>query len=108
MATANEEPDRAPGRARPHLVSSTREEPTPAGTDAAPPITLTNPPLPGSKPPPPADLDNLPSPEEAAPAGRIIEFDSAVKRRAASFTQLATATFYRDEKFNPNPIDRLV
>jgi hypothetical protein len=102
MATGNEEPDRAPGgRARPHLVASTREEPTPAGSDAAPPIRLTN-------PPPPADLDNLPSPEEAAPAGRIIELDSAVKRRAASFTQLVTATFYRYEKFNPNPISRLV
>jgi hypothetical protein len=31
---------------------------------------------------------------------RIAEYDSAIDRRAASFTQLATAIFYRREKFN--------
>jgi hypothetical protein len=106
MATANEEPGHAQRRSRPHLVGSTREEPTPAGADAAPPITLANLPLPDSELPLRAELDNSPPSEEAATAN-IPEFDSAVQRGAASFTQLASAIFYSKEKFNENPTYRL-
>lgn len=49
-----------------------------------------------------------PSPEEARPRRRIVEFESAIERQAASFTQLSTSIFFSLEKFCVDQDDRLV
>ncbi len=45
---------------------------------------------------------------EAEPFGRIVEYDAAISRRAASFVQLGGAVFYSQEKFSGDPVGRAV
>jgi hypothetical protein len=42
----------------------------------------------------------------AEPTKRIPEFESALERAAASFTQLGTAIFFSGDKFNASPVGR--
>src|SRR6266581_2297515 len=54
---------------------------------------------------------SFPQPSTAAqvePAGHVVEFDTAVKRGAASFNQLAAAIFYSQGPFMPDPAKRVV
>jgi hypothetical protein len=46
--------------------------------------------------------------ESMASAGKIAVFDAAIARRSASFTQLATATFFSQEPFSADPLERAV
>ncbi|HEX4556474.1 MAG TPA: hypothetical protein VH249_20965 [Xanthobacteraceae bacterium] len=45
---------------------------------------------------------------KAEPPGEIVEYETAVKCRAASFSQLASAVFFSQEKFTSDPLGRAV
>jgi hypothetical protein len=45
---------------------------------------------------------------ESEPPPKIAEYDLAIKRKSASFVQLATPVFYKQEQFNPDPRARAV
>jgi hypothetical protein len=55
-----------------------------------------------------AQAPQSPPPIQTEPTARIVEYDSAISRHEASFTQLGAAIFFARPEFSPDPSKRLV